>query len=355
MLTPPPDPRIPPGVDAAVAWTWRLLVLAAGVLALGLVVQRLVLVVASFVAGLLLTALLQPASAALHRRGVPHALAAGGTWLGFVLLVGAGLYALGGALADQLTGLADRLSGGVEDLRALVQDSGLPLRPEDVDALVDRLGETAQSGGAATGALSAAGVVADVLSGALLALFVLLVLLLDGARVWRWTVTRLPAAGQARTDEAAHAAWHTFVGYLRGISLVALVDASLIALALLLLDVPFILPLAALTFVAAFVPYVGASVAGSVAAAVALVDGGAVKALLVVAAVLVVQTVDGYVLEPLVVGKAVDLHPLAVVLAIAVGGVLGGVGGAVVAVPLTAGLNTFAVHLARSAPDRVPD
>lgn len=349
---PPSRPPVPAGLDVAVGWTWRLLVLAAGVGVLGLLVQRLALVVGAFLAGVLLTALLQPAAAGLTRRGLPHALSATLVFLGFLTALGLGLYVLGGALVEQLQGLAERLSGGVADLQDLVVDSGLPITPADVEVLAGRFTDALADGDAAGGALTLAGLVGDLLSGLLLALFVLLVLLLDGSRVWRWTVTRLPRSGQARTDEAGHAAWHTFVGYLRGISLVAAVDASLIALALLLLDVPFVLPLAGLTFLAAFVPYVGASVAGSVAAAVALVDGGVVTALAVVAAVLVVQTVDGYVLEPLVVGKAVDLHPLAVVLAISVGGVLAGVGGAVVAVPLTAGLNTFAVHLARSAPDQ---
>ncbi|CAA9320206.1 MAG: hypothetical protein AVDCRST_MAG07-1149 [uncultured Frankineae bacterium] len=178
-----------------------------------------------------------------------------------------------------------------------------------------------------------------------LALFILLVLLLDGRTVWEWVLRVLPRPARQPADGAGTQAWHAVTGYMRGIVVVALVDSTLIALALLLIGVPAVAPLAALTFVGAFLPYAGATTAGLAAVAVALVAKGPVAGLLVLGAVVLVQMIDGYVLEPLVLGKAVRLHPLAVVVVITLGGLLGGIGGAVVAVPLTGAINAATVHL----------
>jgi putative heme transporter len=186
-----------------------------------------------------------------------------------------------------------------------------------------------------------------VLSGAVLALFIALVLLLDGRAVWRWVLRLFPRPARAPVDEAGEVAWRSLTSYVRGIAVVALTDATLVAVALLLIGVPSVAPLAALTFLGAFLPYVGAAAAGLTAVAVALVAEGTTAALLTLGAVLLVQTLDGYVLEPLVLGKAVRLHPLAVVLVITLGGLLAGIGGAVVAVPLAGALNAAVVHLAQ--------
>lgn len=347
---------VPSSVDVAVAWTWRLAVLLGGVVLVGLVLGRVLFLTASFTAGLLLTALLQPLSGQAQRRGLPRRLAAVGVLVAFLLLVGVGLTTLGGVVAAQVGDLGAALSDGRDRLLDALRSAGLS--QGQLDRLREQAGGALSSGGGgvATGALSAAATLLDVLSGAGLALFVALVLLLDGRTVWEWVLRLLPRSAQQPADEAGRRAWESVTSYVRGIAVVALVDASLIAVALLLLGVPAVAPLAALTFVGAFLPYVGAALAGLAAVAVALVDGGAVLALATLGAVLAVQTVDGYLLEPLVLGKAVRLHPLAVVVVITLGGLLAGVGGAVVAVPLAAAVNEAVVHLVRRgrAGDGVP-
>ena len=350
MLPPPPPPvaGVPHGLDVAVAWVWRVAVLSAGVVLLGLALGRVLFLTASLLGGLLLTALLQPLAVRAHRAGVGRRGAAAGTFVVFVLIAGLALTALGGAVASQLADVTGSLEQGADRALGALRTAGLPLDEQQLQELRQQAGQRLGSslGPVLTGALTAAGTLLDVLSGLALALFVALMLLLDGRSVWQWVLRVLPRAARQPTDEAGVVAWDSLTSYVRGISLVALTDATLIAVALLLIGVPAVAPLAALTFLAAFLPYVGAAAAGLTAVTVALVAQGGTAALLTLGAVALVQLLDGYVLEPLVLGKAVRLHPLAVVVVITLGGLLGGIGGAVVAVPLAGALNAAAVHLA---------
>ena len=347
--------RLPPGLEVAVAWTWRLAVLAGGVVLVALGLQRVLFLTASLLGALLLTALLQPLAAALCRR------AGGGRWTSrasgagvlvvFVAVVASVLLTLGAVVAGQLPEVAAALSQGADQLLERLRAAGVDIGPEQREQLRQRLSGALGTGGSAllTGALSALGALLDVLSGIFLALFVTLVLLVDGDTVWRWVLRVLPRPAQVPAREAGEQAWGALTGYMRGIVAVALTDATLIAVALLLIGVPSVLPLATLTFLGAFLPYVGAAAAGLAAVGVALVAVGPGAALLTLGAVLLVQTLDGYVVEPLVLGRAVRLHPLAVVVVITLGGLLAGIGGAVVAVPLAGAVHEAVVHLARRA------
>lgn len=344
-----PAASVPHGLQVAVAWAWRLVLLSGAVVLLGWALGRVLLLTASFAGALLLTALLQPLAARLHRAGAPRRLAAGGVFLGFVAVVALVLGTLGAVVASQLSDVGRSLSLGTEELLRTLQSWGVPIGEQRLDRLREQVQDALRSGGGGvvSGALTAVGTLLDVVSGALLALFITLVLLLDGRGVWEWVLRLLPRPARVPADEAGQRAWEAVTAYLRGITVVALTDATLVAVALLLIGVPFVAPLAVLTFLGAFLPYVGAATAGLAAVAVALVSQGALAALLTLGAVLLVQTLDGYVLEPLVLGKAVRLHPLAVVLVITLGGLLAGIGGAVVAVPLAGALNEAIVHLAR--------
>ena len=339
------DVPVPRGVDIAVAWTWRLALLAGGIVLVGIALSRVLLLTASFAAALLLAALLHPLVGRVQRLGLSHRLAAALVFLLFVTTAVLVPVVLGGVVAAQLGDLTSGLSQATDQLLQALQSAGVPVEQRQLDRLREQGTGALQDGGAVSGALTAVGTVLDLISGAVLTLFILLVLLLDGRTVWDWVLRVLPLAARQSADEAGVRAWHALTGYMRGILVVALVDSSLIALALLLIGVPAVAPLAALTFLGAFLPYAGATIAGLAAIAVALVAVGPVAGLLVLGAVVLVQMIDGYVLEPLVLGRAVRLHPLAVVVVITLGGLLGGIGGAVVAVPLTGALNAAIAHL----------
>ena len=339
------DLPVPRGVDVAVAWTWRLAVLAGGIVLVGIALGRVLLLTAAFAAALLLASLLHPLARRAQRLGLSHRRAAALVFLLFVTTVVLVLVTLGGVVAAQVGDLTSGLSQATDQLLRALQSAGLPVEQRQLDRLREQGTGALQKGGAVSGALTAVGTLLDLVSGAVLALFILLVLLLDGRTVWDWVLRVLPLRARQPVDEAGTQAWHALTAYMRGILVVALVDSSLIALALLLIGVPAVAPLAALTFLGAFLPYAGATIAGLAAIAVALVAVGPVAGLLVLGAVVLVQMIDGYALEPLVPGKAVRLHPLAVVVVITLGGLLGGIGGAVVAVPLTGALNAAIAHL----------
>ena len=205
----------------------------------------------------------------------------------------------------------------------------------------------------ATGVATAA-TLFEVLTGALLVLFATFFFLRDGRKIWRFLVRLFPVNARWQLADAGEASWATLGAYVRATVLVAFIDAVGIGLALVILEVPFAFPLAALVFLGAFIPIVGASVSGAVAVLVALVDQGWVIALIVLGAVIVVQQIEGHVLQPLIMGRAVAIHPLVVIIGIASGVVLAGIVGALVAVPLIAVLNTGIRRLARRRPEVPP-
>ena len=281
--------------------------------------------------------------------GVPRLLAAWLVLLGFVsVLAGAG-WLIGRAVAGELDDLRESVAAGIDKVRDWLVNGPLSLGDGSLDDAADAaiawLGDNNDT--VTDGVVTAAAAASHAVAGVLLTLFVLFFFLADGRKVWRWVVRLLPRDSRVRVDEAGDKAWLTLTAYVRGVLVVALCDAVLIAMVLALVGVPLVLPLAGLTFLGAFVPVVGAVLAGSAAVLVALVDQGLTAALIVGGAVLVIQWVDSDVLQPVVVGRAVELHPLAIGLAVAVGSVLAGIGAAVVAVPLVAALNAAIVSLTR--------
>ena len=206
-----------------------------------------------------------------------------------------------------------------------------------------------------SGALTTAASVVEALAGLALALFALIFFLYDGRRIWRFLLRAMPAgSGRDRIDVAGDRAFATLVGYTRATVLVAVVDGVAIGLGLWIVGVPLVIPLAALTFLAAFIPTVGAVVSGAVAVLVALVTLGPIQALIILGVVIGVQQLEGNVLQPLLLGRAVQLHPLAVALAVAAGVVVAGIIGALLAVPLLAVVNSVMRSMNASA-EQSPD
>lgn len=324
----------------SLSWSLRFGAVASGcvllIAALLYLVIRLAVLVApltlAIIVALLLAALLEPVAAAARRLRAPDsvaALAAIAVLLAVVVLPAVLLWQV---VAEQASDLPQQLAQGWDRTRAWVIGAGLS--EEQLQSLSDRIAERARA--AAGSFASAAMGVAEALGAALLALVLLFFLLKDGRRMGAWAIARLPERSRERAGRAAGDGWTALARYARGTLAVAAIDAVGIGIGLVVIGVPLALPLALLTFVAAFVPILGATVAGTVAVLVALAANGPVDALLVLLVVVAVQQIEGNLLEPLIMGRALRLHPAVVLVAVTAGALTFGVAGALVAVPVTA-------------------
>ncbi|WP_327239856.1 AI-2E family transporter [Streptomyces sp. NBC_01318] len=344
-----PDPvaAIPWGMRVAAEAGWRLLVLAGTLWVLMRVISAVQLVVLAFVAALLVTAMLQPTVARLRRYGLPRGLATAVTAiLGFVIMGLVGWFVVWQVM-DNLDTLSDKVRDGIDELKRWLLDSPFHVTEQQINDVAKNLSDTI---GTNTEEITSAGlqgvtVMVEVLTGILLAMFSTLFLLYDGKRIWQWVLKLVPAQARPGVAGAGPRAWRTLTAYVRGTVLVAMIDAIFIGLGIWFLDVPMAVPLAVFIFLFAFIPLVGAVVSGALAVVVALVTEGVFTALMVLLVVLAVQQIEGHVLQPFILGRAVRVHPLAVVLSVAAGGMIAGIGGAVVAVPLVAVTNTVVGYL----------
>jgi predicted PurR-regulated permease PerM len=353
------DADVPHALRIAAAWAWRLLVL--GVLAYYLIklIGNVRFVVIALAIALLLSALLAPAVGFLLRLGVPRTLATAVVLVGGLAAVAGTITAVVNQFIEGVPDLSRNVSAGIRQIQTWLRDGPMHLSDEQLDQAVQAAEDWVNDNTDAltSTTISTATVLFEVIAGLLLVLFATFFFLRDGRRIWRFVVRLLPVQARWKVADAGSASWATLVAYVRATVLVAFIDAVGIGLALVLLKVPFAFPLAALVFLGAFVPIVGATLSGTVAVLIALVDedGGVVKALVVLAAVIAVQQLEGHVLQPLIMGKAVAIHPLAVIVAIAAGSILAGIVGALVAVPLVAVLNTAIRRLAADRPEPPPD
>ncbi|WPO71738.1 MULTISPECIES: AI-2E family transporter [unclassified Streptomyces] len=344
-----PDPAaaVPWGMRVAAEAAWRLLILAGTLWVLMKVISAVQLVVLAFVAALLITALLQPTVARLRRVGLPRGLATAVTAiLGFVIMGLVGWFVVWQVMenADELSG---QVQDGIEDLRKWLLNSPFHVTEDQINDIATSLRDAV---GANTEELTSAGlegvtVIVEALTGILLAMFSTLFLLYDGKRIWQWFLKLVPAQARPGIAGAGPRAWRTLTAYVRGTVIVAMIDAIFIGLGIYFLGVPMAVPLAVIIFLASFVPLVGAVVSGALAVVVALVTQGVFTAVMALAVVLAVQQIEGHILQPFILGRAVRVHPLAVILSVAAGGMVAGIGGAVVAVPLVAVTNTVVGYL----------
>jgi predicted PurR-regulated permease PerM len=342
---------VPRGLRVATAYAWRLLVVAAAVgVAVWLVIQLKLLVIPLLIA-ILITALLWPSFAWMVRHRVPRWLAIVISVLGTLAIVGGLLWLAVWQITRQMSSVQARTVAAVDEFRQYLIDGPLHLSPEQIDGLLGQGRELVQQQGELlwSGALAIGTTLGHVATGALLALFILLCLLADGAGIWRWAVRMFPRRARPAVDGAGRSGWVTVVNYARTQLLVATIDAVGIGLGAFLLGVPLAIPVAVLVFLGAFVPIVGAVVTGAVAVFLALVYNGPWIALWMLVVVLGVQQLEGHVLQPLLMGSAVKVHPLAVVLVVAGGAMVAGIPGALFAVPLAAFVNVVAVYLSERA------
>ncbi|MEV7072649.1 AI-2E family transporter [Streptomyces sp. NPDC093990] len=364
VLVPRPDPAqaVPWGVRVAAEAGWRLLVLAGTVWVLMRIISSVQLVVFAFVVALLITALLQPTVARLMRHGVPRGPATALTAiLGFVVIGLMGWFVTWQVM-ENIDDLSDQIQSGIDDLRNWLLKSPFHVTDKQINQIAKNLREAV---GANTDQITSAGlegvqVVVEALTGILLTFFSTLFLLYDGRRIWGWTLKLVPAAARPAVAGAGPRAWRTLTAYVRGTVLVALIDAVFIGIGIYFLDVPMAVPLAVFIFLFSFIPLVGAVASGALAVLVALVTQGVFTAVMTLVVVLAVQQIEGHILQPFILGRAVRVHPLAVVLTVATGGMVAGIGGAVVAVPLVAVTNTVVSYLKtyaeeQSAPPEAED
>ena len=346
---------VSPGLQVLASYGWRLLVLVAvGYLVVRAVVALFVVVI-PVVLAVVVAAVLSGPVRRLRRLRVPDALAAALVLLlALAVLVGVFWYA-GSSAGSQFDELRASVTAGIDDLQQRVTGPPFNLDSARIAELRDQVvdGINNNRAGLASGVLSAGTAAANFLAAFALFAFVLFFFLRDGARIWTWLVLNLPRDRQESFDTAGRVAARTLADYMSGTALVAAVDAVLIGLALLVVGVPLVVPLALLTFVAAFIPVIGAVLSGLVAVVVALVSGGPTDALIILAAVLVVQQVEGNVLQPMVMSKALSLHPLVVLIAFSAGSVLAGLVGALFSVPLVAVVSNI-VKALRGYPDYPP-
>ncbi len=339
---------VPYPMRVAAAWSWRLL-LVGGVLAVVvfLIIQLRYVIVPVLVA-VLLSALLVPFSQFLQRHGWPKWLAVTVAMLATILGVG-GLLTLGISQIVRGSGdLAAQTLVAIEDFREWLDEGPLHVTPEQFDDFVQQIMTSIQedSGVLVTGALSVSSSVGHFLAGLLLALFATLFILIDGRHIWNWIVGIFPRRARAAIDGAGRSGWATLENFAKVQILVATIDAIGIGLGALLLGVPLAIPIAILVFLGSFVPIVGAVVTGALAVFVALVYNGWGIALAMLGVVLLVQQVEGHVLQPLIMGTAVKVHPLGVVIAVTTGSLLAGIPGALFAVPIAAVGNVMILYIA---------
>ncbi len=343
----PPRPlggALPAWLRATVAYCLAALVVALAVTVVLRVLLSGLVVTIAVVAALLLVALISPFTSALVRRRVPSWLSA---LVGVLLILGVPVgvgFLLVSRASAQFGQLQASVTSAVDDLRRFLVDGPFALQPERVDEVRDSVVGFVQR--TVPDPVAGATLALEALSGTAIAVFVLFFLLKDGERMWRWLLSWTSAAHRERVDGAGSIAWETLQSYVRGTVLIAIADAVGIGLALVVLGVPLSLSLTLLVFLGGFVPILGATLSGALAVVVTLVAQGVTSALILLAVVLVVQQIEGNVLQPLVMGRALQLHPVAILLAVSAGGLLAGIAGAIVAVPLVAVSYRVAAHLA---------
>ena len=333
------DSAPPPWLRTSAGWSWRLILVVAGVaLVFWAVTQVLIVFVAVFLA-LVFTAVLNPLTD-LYDRVMPRALATAAAILSGILVVGGLVTYVVVSVAGQWERLAGEFNTGIDQIVGLIENNRFPFdveldrRDQWIDDAANWIQENSQT--LVSRAAESAGSIVEGIAVLALAIFCTVFFLASGGTMWRWFMQQVPARTRGRWNDAAGAGWYTFSGYTRGTVLVAITNGILAGIFLSILGVPLSAPLAVLVFIGTFIPLIGAPLAMIIAAVVALAADGLLTALIVTLGIAGIGQLEGHVLQPLIMGKQVSLHPVVVALGVTCGTVVGGILGAIVAVPLIA-------------------
>jgi putative heme transporter len=342
-----PAGAVPWAVRATAAWSWRLLVIGAAGIAVGYAVITFQTVFVAVLAAILVAVLLEPVATWLRRvLHFPRALAALTAILGTLAVIVGLLVLAGRSVYDGFGALADSALAGFEELQAWLTEGPLGLNDAQIDGWIAQATDQVRENSdvLVSGVANVTGSVTSIGTGAVITVFVLFFFLKEGRSIWQWFVRLSPRGARVRINEAGIRGWVTLGGYARTQILVAFVDAVGIALGALILGIPLALPIGVLVFLFSFIPIVGAFISGAVAVLVALVDQGPGTALIMLGIVLLVQQIEGNVLQPWLQGNALALHPIAILLAVTAGTGIAGILGALFAVPIVAVINTVMLY-----------
>ncbi|MDQ3722325.1 MAG: AI-2E family transporter [Actinomycetota bacterium] len=356
VATPGPplsDDPVPRWLRSGAAIAWRLLALVVAIAVTAYALAYLRIVVLPVIVAVLISTVLSPLTRWLMRHRFSDGAAAATVLLGAIALLATALTMAGAAVGRQVSDLADSVQEGIREAGDALSEAPFNLSQADIDRYLDNAGDQlGDSSGALTGGVVHGAVLAgEVITGLIITLLLLFFFLKDGPRFWRWIVETFGGRQRARLDELGRRSYSALTGYVRGLVLVGAADAAMIGTGLAILGVPLVIPLMLLTFLAAFVPLIGAFGAGLAAVLIALVSGGVVTALIVLGLVIAVQQVEGHLLYPLIMGRTINIHPIAVILALATGGILAGVIGVFISVPI---LTVAATALAYVRDSREP-
>ncbi|HSV41588.1 MAG TPA: AI-2E family transporter [Nocardioidaceae bacterium] len=342
--------RVPYGVDLAASWSWRFLVIVAAAFIIAKALGFLMVVVMPLVLALFIAALVVPVVDLLSR-WLPRALASLVAVVGVITGIALMLTFATQQVIDGADDLAKQVVVGLDEIERWLKDGPLEVSDKQLNDAVNGLQDLVrQSQTQIVDRVQDVGtIIGHVVAGFFIILFATFFFLAQGSRIWAWVVRLFPRTARERADSSGRVAWASLTQFVRATVLVAGVDALGIALVALILDVPFVAAIGVLVFLSSFVPLVGAAVSGVVAILVALVDEGPIVALVMLGGVVAVQQLEAHVLQPFLMGRFVSIHPLGVILAIAVGVIVAGIPGALIAVPLVATVNAVAVHLAAGA------
>ncbi len=344
-------------VRAGAEWAARLLILGAAVYILLRLLEKISLVAFALVLALFFASVLHPAEVQLRRVVRRRSLSSAIVLIGGILVFGL----VGWFVVDQIATHSSALSTQVNEVsdkvKRWLQTGPLHIRAADLNNWTNNITDTlkAHQGQLVSGAVSTAQTVLEVVGGLVLALFSTFFLLRDGELIWHFVLRLIPRSSRRRVDIAGERGWHTLAGYVRGQVTIAFIHAVTIFVVLEILRVPLAAALAVLIFLGSFVPILGLTISGALCIGVTLLEHGVTAAVVVGAAIIVLVQLEGNLLQPLIMSRAVHIHPLAVALAVAAGTTLYGIVGALISVPLVAFLNSFIRGLRNEPPDPVTE
>jgi predicted PurR-regulated permease PerM len=345
------EAAIPVGVEIAGQWAWRILAIVGALIVFGLLIVNLRDIVVPFMVAILISALLIPFSNFLRNHHWPR-------WLAIVVALVLAVVVIGGLIflvvIQVKSGLPDiekRSVTAYNNFREFLKTSPLQISTKQFNDYLTQIGAAIQkdSSAIASGALTVGTTGVHLVTGSLITLFSTIFLLIDGRGVWHWITRLFPRRARAAVDGAGQTGWLTLTTFVRVQIFVAAVDGIGVGLFAFFLGLPLAVPIAIVVFLASFIPVVGAVATGVIAVVVALVYVGPIQAIIMLGGVLVVHLLEAHVLQPLVMGTAVKVHPLAVVLGVAAGSFVAGIPGALFAVPVIATLNVMVGYVARGA------